>query len=178
MSLLHGTNIKLRAVEPEDLDLLLEWENDPENWLVSGTLNPFSKSVMQAYIENSHLSIYQTNQYRFMIELLDSEICIGSVDLFDFDPFHKRAGLGILIGEKEYRGEGNAKQALNLVINYSFNHLDLHQLYCNILSENEVSLSLFRKQGFVNCGIKKDWIRDKSEYKDEIILQLLKEKND
>lgn len=178
MSLLIGKKIVLRAVEPEDLDLLLEWENDQENWVLSGTLNPFSKSLMKSYIENTHLTIYQTNQYRFMIELVDSKICIGSIDIFDFDPFHKRAGLGILIGSKNYRGKGYAKEALTLIVNYCFNHLDLHQLFCNILSDNEISLNLFQHQGFVQCGNKKDWIRDKSDFKDEIILQLINRKDD
>lgn len=178
MNWLQGKKLKLRAVEPEDLDSLLQWENNPDNWMVSGTFNPFSKKVMKTYIENTHLNIFQTGQYRFIIELIESEKSIGTLDLFEFDPFHKRAGLGILIGSKDERGLGYATEAINLVINYCFNHLELHQLYCNILSDNIASLKLFEGHGFVQCGIKKDWIRVNSEFKDEISLQLIKNLDD
>lgn len=174
MNLLQGKKLRLRAVEPEDLDSLLQWENNPEHWMVSGTLNPFSKKVMQTYIENTHLNIFQTSQYRFIIELLENKKSIGTLDIFEFDPFNKRAGLGILIGSKDDRGLGYAKEALDLVIHYCFNHLEMHQLYCNILSDNKSSLKLFEGHGFIQCGVKKDWIRVNSEYKDEISLQLLK----
>lgn len=174
MSLLQGNKLKLRAVEPEDLDLLLQWENDTENWMISGTFNPFSKSLMKSYIENSHLTIFQTGQYRFIIELKESKEPIGTLDIFDFDPFHKRAGLGVLIGPKDQRGHGYAKESIQLIIEYCFNHLELHQLYCNILVENKSSIKLFEGQGFIQCGIKKEWIRVNSEFKDELLFQLIK----
>lgn len=178
MNLLEGEKIRLRAVEPEDLDLLMEWENNPENWTISGTINPFSKSLMSSYIENAHLNIYQAGQYRFMIVSKASEKCIGTMDIFDFDAFHKRAGLGILIGDQHQRGLGFAKEAMNLIIDYCFHHLDLHQLFCNILEDNSRSIKLFESSGFLPVGIKKDWIRVNSEFKNEIMLQLLKKVDD
>ncbi|HCC72029.1 MAG TPA: GNAT family N-acetyltransferase, partial [Bacteroidales bacterium] len=80
--------IKLRAPEPEDLVILYNWENDPSIWQVSNTLSPFSKYTLRKYIENSHKSIFETGQLRFMIEIIQLEKTIGTIDLFDFDPFH------------------------------------------------------------------------------------------
>ncbi|MBA7522215.1 hypothetical protein ES705_14333 [subsurface metagenome] len=90
--------INLRALEAEDIGLLYEWENDKRIWQVSNTITPFSKFILQKYLDNSHMDIYQAKQLRLMIDLAegDSKRTVGAIDLFDFDPFHLRAGVGIL----------------------------------------------------------------------------------
>ena len=165
--------VKLRAPEPEDLSILYKWENDPCIWQLSNTLSPFSKYTLRKYIENSHKSIFETSQIRFMIELIENNKVIGTIDLFDFDPFHMRAGLGVLIAEIEERRKGYAEMAIRCLMNYCFDHLKLHQIYCNITEDNKASISLFTKIGFTKIGIKKDWIREKKGFKDEILYQII-----
>ena len=165
--------IELRAPEPEDIALLYRWENDPAVWQISNTLSPFSQFTLKKYIENSHKSIYEMGQLRLMVEITDIGKTIGSIDLFDFDPFHQRAGIGILIADSKERQKGYASMALEGMIDYSFNRLKLHQLYCNICSDNLPSIKLFSKLGFKESGLKKDWIRAGESYKDEILMQLL-----
>ena len=172
----NGTDLRLRALEPTDLELLYIWENDPEIWLISGTLVPFSRFVLQQYLSNAHLDIYTSKQLRLMIELTinNSIISIGCVDLFDFDPKNKRAGIGILIAEQAHRNKGYASQALNLISKYAFDTLDLHQLYCNITVDNKHSLSLFQKHNFQITGLKHHWIFNNGKWIDEYLLQSLK----
>jgi diamine N-acetyltransferase len=169
--------IVLRAPEPSDVEFLYQWENDPEVWHVSNTITPFSKHIIEKYIENAHLDIYEAKQLRLMIDLKKAENrqshTIGTIDLFDFDPYHNRAGIGILIGDKLYRKKGYATRALQKFINYGFNILQLHQLYCNILQGNKESLRLFKGCGFKVTGRKIDWIRTPGCYCDELILQLI-----
>ena len=172
---MKSKEIKLRAVEPEDLELLYEWENNNQYWIVSNTITPFSKYTLKKYIEKSHKSIYVTGQLRLMIQHNESGSTIGTIDVFDFDPFHKRAGLGILIADEGFRRKGYASMALKVLIDYCFKTLLLHQLYCNILSNNTESLELFKKIGFMETGIKKDWIKTEKGYLDEHMLQLIKE---
>lgn len=166
--------IKLRALEPEDLELLYEWENNVSFWTISNTITPFSKFTLKRYLEHSHKNIYETGQFRLMIDLIPEKATIGTIDIFDFDSFHKRAGLGILIANEEYRRKGYASMALKCLVDYCFKTLQLHQLYCNILSNNCESMDLFKKQGFVETGIKKDWIKMSDGYLDEFLLQLVK----
>jgi diamine N-acetyltransferase len=168
-------NIKLRALEPEDLELLYEWENNDSYWLISNTVSPFSRYTLKRYIENSHKNIYETGQLRLMIDHIEDKIAIGTIDVFEFDPFHKRAGIGILIGNESYRRKGYASMSLTCLIKYCFKTLQLHQLYCNILANNCESIDLFKKQGFVQIGIKKDWIKTSDGYTDEYLLQLINE---
>lgn len=165
--------IKLRAPEPEDLDILYKWENDTGIWQISNTLSPFSKYTLRKYIENSHKSIFETSQLRFMIDIIQSGKTVGTIDLFDFDPFHLRAGIGVLIADPGERRKGYAEMSIRCLANYCFNTLKVHQLYCNITEDNRASISLFTKIGFSEIGRKRDWIRDNNGFKDEILYQMI-----
>jgi diamine N-acetyltransferase len=166
--------IKLRALEPEDLELLYDWENNNAYWMISNTMTPFSKFTLKRFLKHSHKNIYETGQLRLMIELIDEKLTIGTIDLFDFDPFHKRAGIGILIADESQRRKGYASMALKCVIDYCFTTLQMHQLYCNILANNCESMDLFQKLGFVLIGVKKEWVKTTDGYLDEHMFQLLK----
>lgn len=170
--MLRSKNIELRALEPSDVDLLYQWENNKELWHLSNTITPFSRFVLEQYVLNSHQDIFTAKQLRLMIDLVDEgkKITIGSIDLFDFDPVNKRAGIGIMIIEKE-RKKGFASEALFQMIHFCFNTLRLHQVYCNIAIDNKDSYSLFRKHNFELVGLKKDWLLSGKAWKDEYLLQ-------
>ncbi len=170
--ILQGEKVILRALEPEDLDFLFTTENDVTFWEVSNTQTPFSRFILKKYIDNSHLDIYQVKQLRLIILEIDKKRAIGMVDIFDFNPQHKRAGVGILI-HKKFQNSGFASEAVSLVVNYCFKILNLHQLFANITPDNPKSISLFTKQGFMKIGEKKDWLLVNGNFKDEIIFQLI-----
>ncbi len=172
--------IVLRAPELSDLELIKTWENDVELWHLSNTLLPFSRFAIEQYIINEQEDIFSKKQARFIISLInikgEEQKTIGAIDLFDFDPKNQRAGIGILIDKAE-RKKGYANKALSQLIEYSFNVLNLHQLYCSILSSNIESLNLFKKHQFSIIGVKKDWILLNNKWHDEYLLQLINQKN-
>lgn len=172
MKALTGKKIHLRALEPEDLDFLYTIENNESFWEVSSTQTPFSRFVLEQYIVNSHQDIFEAKQLRLIIVDNISNISVGMIDLFEFNPLHKRAGIGILIIETEQH-KGFASEAIELLVNYSFNQLNLHQLFANITADNTKSLELFKKLNFKKIGIKKEWIFSKGAFKDEILFQLI-----
>lgn len=100
--------------------------------------------------------------------------CIGCVDLFEFDPRNKRAGVGILIANQADRGKGYATEALHLIIDYAFEVLDLHQLFSNVRVDNESSVALFKRLGFEITGLKQDWIYYQGKFYDEYTMQLIR----
>ena len=171
MKVLENNTISLRAPEPEDLDLLYIWENEPSIWQVSGTLTPFSKYILKQYLEHAAKDIYEAKQLRLIIQLKNNHRPVGAVDLFEFDPHHRRAGIGILIAEPSDRRQGYAREALDTMITYCFEVLHLHQVFCNISAENSASIKLFEDFGFKECGRKKDWLYDGKSYQDELLLQ-------
>lgn len=162
--------ISLRAIEPDDIELLFQWENNMEIWNVSNTKTPFSKYILAEYIKESVKDIYETKQLRLIIQNENLEP-VGAVDLFDFDPYHMRAGIGILIHKEENRNLGYATDALNAIFNYSLEVLGLKQLYANIASKNGPSIHLFEKVGFEKVGTKKNWLKTLAGWEDEILLQ-------
>lgn len=167
---LKGKQVYLRALEPTDLEFLYQLENDTSIWEISGTLKPYSKKVLKLYLDNAHRDIYEVKQLRLCI-CNSGDTCIGLIDLFDFDPKHGRAGMGIVISNPKDRNKGVGAEAIQLLCNYAFSTLNLHQLYANILEENKASIHLFEKMGFERVGIKKEWIRTSTGFKNEIMFQ-------
>ncbi|MEN8703872.1 MAG: GNAT family protein [Polaribacter sp.] len=172
MKTLKGNSVFLRALEPEDLEYLFEIENNETFWEVSHTQTPFSKYVLKQYLENVHLDVFAAKQLRLMIVDTLTRKNIGLIDLFDFNPKHKRAGIGILI-DPAFQHKGFASESLELLIKYTFSHLELHQLYANITTDNTKSIKLFESKNFTKVGVKKDWISSQGNFKDEILYQLI-----
>ena len=236
--MLSGGAVRLRAVEPEDAELLYEWENDPAVWAVSGTTEPFSREQIQRFIERqaSGGDLLRTGQLRLMIEVPGAEETggaesekrdeeagsegetasegetgsegetakaegiergedagkiektgepgeapgisfrtVGTIDLFEYDPLHGRAGIGILIYDRSDRGRGYAADAVETLCRYARERLRMHQLWCNVGAENEASLRLFRGLGFREIGRKRDWLWTPEGYRDEVMLQKILE---
>lgn len=168
--MMTGKHIFLRAVEPEDLDVLYLWENDPLLWKYGNHPEPLSRFVLEQYVLNTEKDIYSARQLRLIIVESSSEKAAGAADLFDFDPWHRRAGLGILIAP-EFRNKGYATECLELILDYCQNILDLHQVYCNIAEDNTHSIQLFQHAGFECTAIKKDWLKTTAGWNNELFFQ-------
>lgn len=213
---LEGRLIRLRAVEPQDAEVLYAWENDLAVWAVSNSTEPFSREQIERFIERQLQGgdLFRTGQLRLMIETRGAEEeadkgadkgtggvagkevdkgangeagreigegageretapcrAVGTVDLFEYDPLHGRAGLGILIYDPHDRRLGYALDAVETLCRYARNHLRMHQLWCCIDEENTASRMLFRQAGFREVGIKQDWIWSPEGYRNEILLQ-------
>lgn len=170
---IKGEHIYLRALEPSDVDVLYKWENNRQIWHVSNTQTPFSRYVLEQFLVNAHEDIYTNKQLRLIIASNSDDKPVGAIDLFDFEPYHLRAGVGVLISE-DYRNKGYAFEALNLLKDYAFNTLLLKQLYANVTVSALASLQLFEKSGFDKVGLKKQWNRiSATQFEDEWFLQLL-----
>lgn len=163
----------LRALEPEDIDVIYAWENDPEVWNCGVAHAPFSRYQLTQYIMNASTGdVFADKQLRLIGEV---EGCaVGCVDLYDFDPVHHRAAIGILVDSKQRR-QGYAKQLLVELIKYAQLQLQLHQLYCMVACNNEASENTFRSVGFESCGKIQDWVYDAQSkcYSDAWIMQYM-----
>lgn len=173
MKTLRGKNIILRALEPTDLDFLYQVENDESVWEVSNTTTPYSRFILKQYLENSHKDIYEVKQLRLVICKVNNNETIGCIDFFDYEPKHKRVGVGVLISTDKEKQKGYASEALQLLCSYAFTYLDMHQVYANIPEDNYASIKLFEKIGFIKSGTKIDWIYSQDKYKNELHYQLI-----
>lgn len=164
--------IYLRALEPTDLDLLYRWENDSRLWKDGATIAPFSRKLLEDYVNNYEPDIFIARQLRLMVCLSEGDIAIGAVDLYDFDPRNSRCGVGLLIDE-DFRGRGYATESLILTAEYCRRHLGLHQLYAVAGVNNQASRSSFESAGFRISGRLRSWIKDGVSYSDAYFMQLL-----
>lgn len=169
----QGPRLYLRAVEPEDLDFMYEVENDPDNWSVSDFSAPYSRYALRHYLENTQCDIYTDHQLRLMAVERASGRQVGIVDISDYSLRHARGEVGILI-QSGYRGQGYAREALRMLCDYVFNYLSFHQLTARMTADNEASIRLFRSCGFAECGLLKGWWHVGDEFKDVVLMQLLR----
>ena len=163
--------ITLRAMEPEDLELLYQIENNRELWDVGPTNVPYSHYALRNYIANSTSDIYADRQVRLMVDAPEHGT-VGIVDLFNFDPKHNRAEVGIVI-QKAFRGQGYATDVLNKIIEYARQTLHLHQLYAYVAKDNEASMNLFFRTGFSASLELKDWLYDGEHYHHAVLMQMI-----
>lgn len=175
MKTLKGQNVFLRALEPEDIDYLYELENDESLWEVGNSLTPYSRYILEQYIANGYRDIFEVKQLRLVICEKQTERAVGFVDLYDFDPEHRRAGIGIVIYPEEEQRKGFASEALRLICNYAFHRLNCNQVYAGITADNEGSIALFEKMKFQKNGVRKSWTFADGVFKDEYFYQLFKE---
>lgn len=169
---IKGEKISIRAIESADVHLLYGWENDQSLWKVSYTQTPFSKFVLEEFV-NSIQDIYTAKQLRLMINSVETKETIGCVDLFEFDPQHARCGIGIFI-HNDFRNNGYASECIELIKNYCFTTLYLKQIFVHVNSSNPASLNLFEKAGFEKSGLKKSWHKNSlSDFEDVWFLQFI-----
>ena len=172
MKLLENDTIRLRQPEPEDLDMLYLWENDTSLWESGNARYPYSRYYLKQYIALAGNDLFKRKHLRLIIERKATGTAVGTIDLYDFDPHHRRAEVGILIDAAHQR-QGLATNALKLLIDYAFSFLKLHLLYAYIPVTNTPSLHLFEQCGFETMGLLKDWLSSSNGYTDVIFLECI-----
>lgn len=163
------TTVKLRAIEPEDLDMLYRIENDTQLWNVGATNVPYSRYTLHDYIATSSDDIYADRQVRMMVENAEGQ-AVGMADLINFAPQHLRAETGIVIVDVERR-KGYGCAALDALCDYARRVLHLHQLYGVVAVNNRAALMLYQKAGFSRQSVLKEWLCEGDKYADAVVMQ-------
>ncbi len=160
--------VKLRALEPEDLEILYTIENNPSEWNVGATNVPYSRYVLRDYIANTTSDIYADRQLRLMVTN-DSGDTVGIADLVNFEPRHLRAEIGIVILDR-YRRHGYGEAALQKLITYARSILHLHQLYAIVPVSNTSCIRLFDKLDFKESHCLRQWLFGDHGFEDAVMF--------
>ncbi len=162
--------IQLRAIEPDDIEAIYRWENDPRIWQYSAAHQPFSRETLTRFIqEQSDNDIYISRQLRLMADS-ETDGAVGCVDLYDFDPYHRRAGIGIIV-DRNHRGKGYGGAILATLEPFARIHLQLHQLYSIVSVANPASNKLFQKAGYHTAGRLANWLWNGDSWEDAFFYQ-------
>jgi len=159
----------IRALEIADLPMLYRWENDASAWADSDTHNPLSQRLLREYIESSTGDLYKDGQLRLIIE--HEGVTAGCIDLFDLDARSRKAAMGLYISP-EMRGKGLAKSAVEWMLSYAREFLQLHQLYAVIRCSNEPCCRIYKELNFSEDAVLKEWvILPDGTYDDAVVFQ-------
>lgn len=164
--------VTFRAPEERDVDRIFLWENDPGFFEVLPNAAPLSRLQVWEYIKNYTADPFSTRELRQLIDDSESGSTVGYMDLFEFDPVNKRAGVAIYI-EEGSRGKGYGTAALEALEKYATHTLAIHQVWAIVAIDNEASRKLFIGAGFKASGRLRSWIRRRRQYVDALIMQKL-----
>lgn len=146
-------NYTLRPFKIEDASLWQVWDIDQEvqAHMPEPKNTPQDINEQYAYIKECE----QDRQgYYFSIET-NSGLTIGTVSLFEINPYHKTAELGIIIGDKMYWGKGVATEVVKTLTDYAFQNLNIQYVSAEIESENIAIQKVLENAGFVSDGVYK-----------------------
>ena len=169
--------IYLRALEPEDLELLYTIENDPALWAVSNNNGPYSRYLLKQYLVSQTGSIADDGMLRLVVCREDDGAAVGIVDLFDYSPVHQRAEVAIAL-LREVQGKGMGACALKKLERLAVKKLNLRNLYAyTSAAEASVARRLFASAGYDNVGTLKEWHYNGECYEDVVFFQKKMKKN-
>ena len=160
-------NICLRALEPEDLELIYRIENDPQFWRFGSSTVPYSRYVLRQYLSSAQNDIFADGQVRLVIQY--EGVAVGFADLTNFDALHLRAEIGLAI-LPEYQGRHIGQATLKALCDYAC-RLHLHQLYAIIAATNKPATRLFKLLAFDASAVLHDWLRSEENYVDAVVWQ-------
>lgn len=147
--------ITLRAPEPADLDNIYLWENLEADAHTSFASGPLSRHQIAQYLDDYVADISTTGSQRYMI-VADGKT-VGTVDLFDYNSRTRSAFVGVYVAES-FRRCGYATQALNEVCRLAGARIGLNNIAALVAADNEASLRLFSRCGFVEAGRLRSWL--------------------
>lgn len=193
--------VRLRALEPEDVDRLYIWENDRDMWPFGGTRAPLSRHQLWEYATNYDANPFAAGQLRLIIEHAtapdnalpqnsqssqssqssqnsqnsqnsqSSPIPCGVIDLYDINPVNSRAMVGIMVAP-QWRSRGIATRALELVGEYCRDTLGLATIASEVASDNLPSIRLFGgKAAYRQVGERPSWYRRGERFVSALLFQ-------
>ncbi len=171
---LEGNILNLRKLTKEDLtDRYLGWLNDRETveFLESGR-SPVSMDELEKFYTKITGA---EDDVIFAIVDKSTGTHIGNIKIGNINRVHRYADMGILIGEKEFWGKGYGSEAIDLVLEYAFNNLNLNKVILGIYADNTRAVKLYEKVGFNKEGTIRNLLFREGKYHDKILMGILSE---
>ena len=167
-----GNKVFLSPVQDDDAECFTKYMNDMEVTDFTGTThNIYNYAGEKSWITN----IYSSEKNKtFCICRVEDEKVIGNISLMEIDYINRTAELGIMIGEEDSRSKGYGEEAINLLLDYGFNYLNLHSIYLRVNSINKRAIRCYEKVGFKPLGTKREDKFINGKYYDTIYMDLLK----
>lgn len=168
--MINVEEVFLRPVQASDASLLLQWENDQNNWSVSSTDSKYTLGEIIALID-SLADIETSNQARFIIVNRKTNLAIGAIDLFSISFEEEKASVGVLIADPNNRNKGFAARSIEILEEICVDELGIYNLEAKVHQNNLSSRRLFEKIGFSKKALTQDGQLNNADYIETLIFE-------
>lgn len=170
--LLKGNRVKLTAIEEEDIKTIASWYSDADflRYFDKVPACPKTEQQLTEWINKCQTS---NNCFPFAIRSVEDNRTIGYIELDNVQWWNGVANLGIGIGSKGQRGKGYGREAMELLLEFAFNEINLHRVQLNVFSYNERAIMLYEKVGFQREGCYREFVHKDGQYFDMYLYSIL-----
>ena len=155
----------------EEVEKFTEWMNDFKVTDYIGRSGNITTIIGERdWLENS--SKNTESRIFDIIELKDNKL-IGVISLENFNWIERSAVLGVFIGDRNFRNNGYGPEAINLLLEYGFEYLNLHSIRLELLSINERAHKCYLKCGFKDTGCNREQVFFNGKYYDKLHMDIL-----
>ncbi|MCJ7696182.1 MAG: GNAT family N-acetyltransferase [Anaerolineaceae bacterium] len=182
MPYLYSKRLRLRAAEPNDIPHFLDWVNDPEVTENLVLHQPISSIEEEHWYENmlkrpidEHVMVIEIKKEASSDSGAISWVAIGNIQFLSINWINRNTEIGIMIGEKEYWGQGYGTEAMQLMLTHGFSTLNLHRIWLQVYDKNVRGFKAYEKAGFVTEGRLREAHYQQGTYNDVIIMSVLKD---
>jgi len=167
--MIYGQKTRLRRVERDDIPTFVRWFTDPEVREFLTIYQPFSTAEEEKWFE---AQLDDRDSEMFAIETADG-VHIGNIALHNVNWQYRHAGLGIVIGEKEYWGKGYGSDAVRTLVRFAFQEMNMHRVFLRVRDDNARGIRAYEKCGFQHEGRLREAIYSNGRYYDELWMGIL-----
>lgn len=167
---LNGERIYLSPMNADDAEIYTKWLND---LAITNGLGSSSR-IFSLAKEKEAIEELANKDCNLAIVLKDTDTLIGNISLMHIEHIHRRAELGIFIGEEANRGKGYGTEAIELILSYAFKILNLNNIMLRVFSFNQNAIKSYEKVGFKEFGRRTESYYLNDKYHDDVYMQILK----
>jgi RimJ/RimL family protein N-acetyltransferase len=168
--MLKGEKVILAPIKREHIEKFLIWLNDPEITQYLMQFRPLTEDMEEEWYE----SLKDRKDDIIFAILIDKTKLIGNCSIMNINWIDRVGTCGIFIGDKEEQGKGYGTEAMELLLMYGFNTLNLNRLALEVNDFNSRAIKCYRKVGFVEEGRKREACFRNGEYHDQIMMSILR----
>ncbi len=171
--MLEGKIVRLRALELGDLERDFTWINDPDVTRYLEARYPISRAEEERWLRDHPPNDFANGVF-FAIETKDG-VHIGNIDLMRVNPEDRKAGLGIMIGDKEYWSNGYGTDAIVTLLRFGFDEMNLNRVWLHVFDFNQRAQACYKKCGFTEEGRLRQHYFSMGRYWDVLVMGVLRQ---
>ena len=173
-NLFRGRLVRLVAPSEGDATALARWSEDAEylRAVDSDYARPLSPEEFAFRLGPDQAD---PNRLEFHLRTLDKDRLIGFVALHSVEWNNSVAQLAIGIGEPGYRGKGYGTDALQVILRYAFQELNLYRIGLDVIATNTRALHTYENLGFQREGCMRGAVLRDGTRTDRIYMGILRD---